>query len=186
MERRSTVKRIVADPQRCMACRACELACAVAHAETSDLVLAIRQGAAKPRIYIESAGGLAVPLQCRHCEDAPCMRVCPTAALWREGETAPVVVEQAKCIGCAYCVEVCPFGVIRLAQSATGGLPGNGKAVVKCDLCMRRQAEGLAPACVSACPVRALSFEDVDEGARRARRKTALAAIAGPEDVRQY
>ena len=57
------MKRIVADPAKCLACRTCEIACALAHADTDDLVRAIFQQGAKPRIYIEAAGGFAVPLQ---------------------------------------------------------------------------------------------------------------------------
>ena len=177
------MKRIVANPARCLACRACEIACALAHADTDDLVEAIFDRGAVPRVYVESAGDLAVPLECRHCEDAPCIRVCPTQALARAGPAEPVLADQHKCIGCAYCVEACPFGVIRLAQSSTGDAPGGRKVVIKCDLCVSRQAEGLPPACVAACPVGAITFEDVDENAKRARRRTAAqAAAAGGGD----
>lgn len=172
------MKRIVADPKRCMACRACELACALAHAATDDLVEAILQQVAKPRIYIESAGSLAVPLQCRHCDDAPCVRVCPSGALWRAGETGIVRADQEKCIGCAFCVEACPFGVIRLARRVRADASESGVAVVKCDLCEKRQAAGLPPACVASCPVRALSFEELGESAKRIRAATAAKVAA--------
>jgi carbon-monoxide dehydrogenase iron sulfur subunit len=171
------VKRIVADPKKCMACRACEIACALAHVETDDLVEAIAQGA-KPRIYIEAAGSFAVPLQCRHCEDAPCLRVCPSAAISREGDDQPVLVDPERCIGCGYCVEACPFGIIRLARRAAEDTSGDGLAVVKCDLCIARQAEGLQPACVSACPVSALFFVELEESTKKLRAKVAAAAIA--------
>ena len=164
------MKRIVADPTKCMACRACEFACALAHADSDDLAEAIFEQGVQPRIYIEPAGGLAVPLQCRHCEDAPCVQVCPTGALSRPGETGPVLAQEEKCIGCEFCVQACPFGVIRLASK--------GKVVIKCDLCIRRQAEGLQPACVAACPVGALALEEVAENARRARVKTAAELAA--------
>jgi len=159
------VKQIVADVSKCLACRGCEIACALAHVETDDLVTAITREHASPRIYIESAGGLAVPLQCRHCQDAPCVRVCPSGALWRPGEAEPVAVEQEKCIGCAFCVEACPFGVIRLASQK--------KAVIKCDLCAGRRSAGLRPACVDACPVGALSWQEVETAAKETRAKTA-------------
>jgi carbon-monoxide dehydrogenase iron sulfur subunit len=165
------VKRIVADPAKCLACRTCELACALAHADTNDLAEAIFQQGANPRIYIESAGALAVPLQCRHCEDAPCVRVCPSGALWRADQAGPVLSDQEKCIGCAFCVQACPFGVIQF-------VPG-GKVIIKCDLCTKRQVEGLAPACVAACPVAALRWEEVEGGARRARSAAAAADTEG-------
>jgi len=172
------VKRIVADPAKCMACRACEIACALAHADTDDLVEAISKRGAKPRIYIESAGEFAVPLGCRHCEDAPCVVVCPTGALSRPSDAEPVLVNQEKCIGCAFCVEACPFGVILLADSAGPDGSSSGKVVIKCDLCRRRVALSLEPACVSSCPVGALSFEDVDQNAKRARKRAAAQAVA--------
>ena len=172
------MKRIIADPVKCMACRACEFACALAHAETDDLVEAIFQQGAKPRVYVESAGGFAVPLQCRHCEDAPCVLVCPSGALWRPSDTGPVEVDQAKCLGCAFCVQACPFGIIRLAACAASDGSKGRTAVIKCDLCAERQSEGLQPACVVSCPVGALAFEEVDEIAKRNRAKAAARAAA--------
>lgn len=172
------MKRIVAYPERCTACRTCELACALAHAQTDDLVEALFRRGAKPRIYIQPAGEFAVPLQCRHCEDAPCVSVCPTGALSRPSEAEPVLVDQGRCIGCEFCVQACPFGVIVLSKSSVPGAPEGRRAVIKCDLCTDRQRDGQGPACVASCPVAALAFEEVDENARRARAKTAALAVA--------
>jgi len=172
------VKRVVADPTKCLACRGCELACALAHAGTTDLVEAIFVRGAKPRIYVEAAHAFAVPLACRHCEDAPCVRVCPSGALGRASEASPVLVVQSKCIGCGFCAEACPFGVIRLARCAEPGLADGQTAVIKCDLCAGQTGEGLGPACVAACPVGALAFEEIDDSARRAR-AWAAAQLAG-------
>ena len=172
------MKRIIADETKCMACRACELACALAHADTDDLLQAVLEQGARPRIYIEASGGLAVPLQCRHCDDAPCVTVCPSGALSRPNESEPVRVEQSRCIGCAYCVEACPFGVIVLGRRPPTEVAEGRKVVIKCDLCAGRTAEGLEPACVASCPVGALSFEEVDAGAKRARTRTAAKAVA--------
>ncbi len=164
------MKRIVAKAEKCMGCRGCELACALAHAAAVDLPAAIAAGA-RPRIYLAAAGPLAVPLQCRHCADAPCVRVCPTAALRRTDEESPVLVDPEKCIGCGFCVEACPFGVIRLGRG--------WKVVLKCDLCRERLARGQGPACVAACPVGALAFEEVEEDARRKRARTAREVAGG-------
>jgi carbon-monoxide dehydrogenase iron sulfur subunit len=176
------VKRIVADPKRCLACRTCELACAVAHAASDDLLQTVLSQRVKPRIYIEAAGRLAVPLQCRHCEDAPCLRVCSSGALWRADEAGPVLVRQERCIGCAFCVEVCPFGVIRLARVVRADASDSGLAVVKCDLCQQAQAAGLPPACVASCPVKALELKEVEDVARRMRAITA-AGVGADGDV---
>lgn len=170
------MKRIVADVAKCMACRACEIACALAHSAEDNLLEAIAAGA-RPRIFIEAAGRAAVPLQCRHCEDAPCVRVCPTGSLWRANESAPVLADESKCIGCAFCVQACPFGVIRLVRVEGRGEPRR-RAATKCDLCVNRQAKGQEPACVSTCPVGALSFEEVDATAARSRAKAASEAAS--------
>lgn len=172
------MKRIIADETKCMACRACEFACALAHAETDDLVEAILRQGSRPRIYIEAAGALAVPLQCRHCDDAPCVKVCPSGAISRSSETGPVRVDQGKCIGCAYCVQACPFGVVVLTKCSGSDASNSGKVVVKCDLCETRLSAGLQPACVSSCPVGALVFEEVEVGARKARARSAAKAAA--------
>ena len=172
------MRRIVADPTKCLGCRTCEFACALAHVDTDDLVEAILELGARPRIYIESAGEFAVPLGCRHCEDAPCVVVCPTGALSRPGDTGPVLVNQEKCIGCAFCVEACPFGVVVLSDASGRDASDSRKVVIKCDLCQERVALSLEPACVWACPVGALSFEEVDQNAKRARRRAAAQAVA--------
>jgi len=175
------VKRIVADPARCMACRSCELACAQVHAGTDDVLEATMIRGAKPCVYIELAAGLAVPLQCRHCDDAPCVRVCPSGALWRASPNEPVLVEQDRCFGCGFCVEACPFGVVRLTTAAVGDVQAQRRVVLKCDLCNERRKAGLQPACVSACPTKALRLEDVDQRARDARRRTAAQLAAASE-----
>ena len=131
---------------------------------------------------MESAGKFTVPLQCRDCDDAPCIKVCPTGATSRVSGAEPVLVDESKCIGCAYCVEACPFGVILVVPRDTPGASGGGKAVIKCDLCVDRQAEGLEPACVASCPVGALAFEEVDRGAQKARARAAARAAAYATD----
>jgi carbon-monoxide dehydrogenase iron sulfur subunit len=162
---------------RCMACHSCEMACAVAHSASKDLVSAMgEEPRPSARMTVEAVGGMAVPLQCRHCEDAPCVTICPTRAIEKLGPNQPVIVTAVRCIGCRLCLMVCPFGVIRLER--------DGKAALKCDLCMERLAEGQDPACVTACPTGALRFGEIGEGiaerCREAARKVAQAqASAG-------
>ena len=148
-------KAIMATVEKCLACRSCELACAVAHSKTGVVEKAITE-TPKPqkRVTVEAAGQHAVPIQCRHCEDAPCIAVCPTAAIHRpdEDKTGPVLIDQEKCIGCKYCLMVCPFGVIDVSN--------DGKVMVKCDLCFERAKMGEEPACVEACPTKALLLVD--------------------------
>jgi carbon-monoxide dehydrogenase iron sulfur subunit len=105
-------------------------------------------------------------MQCRHCEDAPCVAVCPSKALFKEaGGSAEniVVLDSGLCIGCKWCIEVCPFGVIKMNKS--------GSAVIKCDLCVERLRAGEKPACVAACKTGALSYRTSFDFARNKRKK---------------
>lgn len=146
---------IVIDASKCVACRTCELSCAVAHSKSKDLRKAMHEKpVSSPRIKVESTGNFVVPLQCRHCEDAPCVRVCPTKAISREDVESPVLIDNERCIGCKWCILVCPFGVINMDK--------NGKFVIKCDLCVERLKKGEKPACVVNCPTRAIKFKRLE------------------------
>ncbi len=143
------------DITRCMACHSCEVACAVAHSASKDLIEAMSEDP-RPlaRIRVVTAGDMHVPLGCRHCEDAPCIAICPANALEKSAPDRPVMLDEDKCVGCGYCVAACPLGVMMLSR--------DGKIALKCDLCIERLDEGLEPACVSACPTLALHFESVE------------------------
>jgi len=169
---RCTVKRmIVLNVEKCLGCKSCEIACAVAHSVSKDLYRAIRETPSpKARVSVELAVGVPVPVQCRHCEDAPCMSVCPTGAVHRADEDSPVVIDQDRCIGCKMCIQVCPFGVIALSA--------DGKGVLKCDLCVERLGQGQEPACVCACPTGALRFADMEEVSGRKRHKAAEQVVS--------
>ena len=89
---------------------------------------------------------------CNHCNDPGCMAVCPTGAMHRD-EEGFVVHDNAKCIGCGRCVNACPYGAVSLSR-------GSGYAQ-KCDACASLRQAGRNPACVDACPTRALRFTDI-------------------------
>ncbi|MCK5113276.1 MAG: 4Fe-4S binding protein [Phycisphaerae bacterium] len=158
-------KIIVVDEDRCLGCKQCMIECAMEHSDAETLAEAIRNGELQSRVHVESVGEFGVPIQCRHCEDAPCMEVCPTNAITREGPADPVLLDQDKCIGCKFCLMACPFGVITLARS--------GKAVVKCDMCIERAKNGEPPACVVGCPTKAMQLVELDEALSEKRRKAA-------------
>jgi len=157
---------IHAQPDLCMGCHACELACAVAHVEGHDLLSAV---AAKlplqPRIHVVMVDGATMPMQCRQCEDAPCTKVCPTGAC-RQTDGQVEIIEQ-HCIGCKLCVMVCPFGAITVRSEvvAEGISLTNHGVATKCDLCVDFRAETGAtePACVQSCPTKAIQLVDLDE-----------------------
>ncbi|MHC4156138.1 MAG: 4Fe-4S dicluster domain-containing protein [Planctomycetota bacterium] len=167
-------KSIAVNIEKCLACRSCEIACALVHSESKVLQEAVSESP-KPqrRVTVESAEGFAVPIQCRHCDDAPCITVCPTGAIHRHRDNDPVLIDKEKCIGCRFCLMVCPFGVIDVTR--------DGKAVVKCDLCIERTKAGQEPACVEACPTGALKLADEKELAADKRKRTARGLVAATQ-----
>ncbi len=161
-------KIIVVDVKECMACRTCEIACALAHSESKTLDEAMKKQEA--RINVEGNIELWAPILCRHCEDAPCVKICPTGAINRQDPNGPVLIEQDLCIGCKFCLVVCPFGVI--------GPSDEGRTVIKCDLCLERLEIGQEPACVASCPMCALRLVEAEEYVRQ-KRAEAAAELAG-------
>ncbi len=159
-------KIIMVDETRCLGCKTCELECALAHSESGTLAEAAVAGCRlQSRVHVEPAGQFAIPMQCRHCEDAPCIKVCPTDAICRSSQDAPVLLDQDQCIGCKLCMFACPFGAIDMSK--------DNKAMVKCDLCIERTEAGELPACVSGCPTKAMRLVELDDHLRQQRRQVA-------------
>ncbi len=109
---------------------------------------------------------------CNHCDNPPCVRVCPTEATWKRPDGI-VMMDEHRCIGCRYCMTGCPYGArsfnfedprLSLPAEPTNDYPTRTKGVVeKCTFCSERLAEGRPPACVEACQaigVGALTFGD--------------------------
>ena len=104
-------------------------------------------------------------VQCFHCEDAPCIKACPTKATWREPDGI-VVVDYNWCIGCRYCMAACPYWGRRFnwgdphvppdevtkKQHYLGNRQRMRGVVEKCTFCIQRTREGRLPACAEACP----------------------------------
>lgn len=139
---------IVADPQKCIGCRTCEVACVVAHQEEQDCA-AVSAVAFSARIRVVKGHAFTTAVSCHQCEDAPCANVCPTRAIRRSGGVW--LVEQRHCIGCKSCMIACPFGAMQVTST------NENVQALKCDLCSHR---GEGPACVAACPTHALSCID--------------------------
>ena len=101
------------------------------------------------------------PKSCLHCEDPPCVPVCPTGASYKRKEDGIVLVDYDKCIGCKYCAWACPYGARELDEAR--------QVMTKCTLCVDRihdkalpEAER-KPACVLACPTSARLFGDIHD-----------------------
>jgi molybdopterin-containing oxidoreductase family iron-sulfur binding subunit len=112
-----------------------------------------------------------VPVLCNHCEDPPCVKVCPTKATWKR-EDGIVMMDYHRCIGCRYCMAACPYGARSFnwkdprpfIKTINEDFPTRTKGVVeKCSFCEERLAKGLKPACVEACQENALIFGDLND-----------------------
>ena len=139
------------DFDKCTGCRVCELVCALEREKTFDPKLS--------RIKVLRLHELVnLPVTCRLCEDAICVRACPRDALTQSEETGVIMVDDAKCDLCGWCIESCEHGAIFLNQDK--------KTVMICNLC-----EG-TPQCVEWCPEGALSLMTQKEFDQKARKTT--------------
>lgn len=159
---------VMADGSKCTGCKACELACFAAHNRQSNGVghtAGTVTVPVTPKLYLVRGEGICLPIQCKHCEDAPCLNACVKGAISRV--SGQVIIDEKKCIGCKDCVMACPFGAIAILPVSENGAQltqsGSGlpqKAASKCDLCLGLPG---GPACVRACPNKALRLVDPDE-----------------------
>ncbi len=173
------MKKVVVNPQRCVGCMQCMIACATAHSRTQSLfTAALETPTPKPRVHV-GAGlcGDGFPNRCRHCDPAPCMLACLPGAIHRDPELDTVRIDPDRCINCASCAMACPFGVIRYHVDPLG--PPGKTVAVKCDNCVDRRREGRIPACVEVCKSGALTFEEM--GAAMKRQTDAVARSVASE-----
>lgn len=112
---------VIADAGKCIGCKACELACFAVHNRENGVSAAVGTITIPviPRLYVTKAGRSAAPVQCRHCENAPCAAACPVGAIRQENGT--ILIDEERCIGCKACALACPFGAIALVKSYSHG-----------------------------------------------------------------
>lgn len=153
------MKRVYCIIEKCLSCRACEIACAVAHSRSKKLPDAVREfPLSKNRIHVESIdeglsphGIRSIAVQCRHCDEPLCAQACISGGISRHTDTGQIVNDPDKCVECWSCIMVCPFGAIVRHEDC--------HQAVKCDHCLDRDN----PACVEACPTRALIYCEQEE-----------------------
>jgi nitrite reductase (NADH) large subunit len=158
--------RLIFDRERCLACRSCELACAIAHSRSRELRAAAgEEPPPRPRVSLVKtrrpgrAGARAEgerpwlagvdALRCEQCTEPLCVFSCKTGALHRDARDGHVVFDEDRCVGCLMCVMVCPLGI----------RPDPARErVVRCDVCRGLER----PACVEACPTAALAVAETE------------------------
>jgi len=141
------------DMTACIACKACQVACKDKNDLPVEIVYrSVRtfEGGTYPQSWSYN-----LSISCNHCEQPRCVENCPTGARTKRTEDGLVVVDQEACIGCQYCVWSCPYGASHYIED---------KGVVgKCNGCVNLVTQGMNPACVDACVMRALEFGDIAE-----------------------
>ncbi len=163
---------MLVDATRCVSgCEACVNACAMEHGiEMTDRPEIDAQWIRKVDLIDEDSGReISLPVMCQHCEDAPCVAVCPTGASFRR-EDGIVLVNKHTCIGCRYCMMACPYMArsfihINLVGQRTHSPRGKG-TVESCTFCVHRVDRDREPACVEACTEaghQALLFGDLSD-----------------------
>ena len=156
---------VVGDSSKCTGCKACELACFTVHNQKNNGVcrtVGTVTVPVMPRLFLVQGETFSVPVQSKHCEDAPCLNACTKKAISRVDQQ--VIIDEKKCMGCKDCMMACPFGVIMLAPVYDhskvlhqSGTDEPVKGAFKCDLCIGRED---GPACVEVCPHQALRLVD--------------------------
>jgi molybdopterin-containing oxidoreductase family iron-sulfur binding subunit len=174
------------DLSRCIGCRRCVYACVRENNQSRDpqiqWIRVLEMNKEKGVDVMESTqyynpekvpqpGHFYMPVQCHHCRNSPCTKVCPVKATWREPDGI-VVIDYDRCVGCRCCMAACPYGArhfnwgeptIAAAEvhpdtHYLGNRPRPKGVVEKCTFCIQRVRNGRYPACVEICPVGARKF----------------------------
>ncbi len=156
---------MIIDTRRCSGCQACSIAC------KTEFEVPI--GAVRSWVEHHEAGKFPnverrmLPRLCNQCSEPPCTEVCPPEAkdaTYKRKEDGIVVVDESKCVGCAKCVEACPYDSRFMNPFKGNAMKTNGNgAADKCDFCLHRISQGVEPSCVNTCPGKARIFGDLND-----------------------
>jgi Fe-S-cluster-containing dehydrogenase component/formate-dependent nitrite reductase membrane component NrfD len=156
----------VIDQRKCIGCHACTVACK----EENQVPL----GAFRTWVKYVERGAYPYTrryfsvLRCNHCDDAPCVTICPTVALYRRDDGI-VDFDNSRCIGCKSCMQACPYDALYIDPDTS--------TAAKCHYCAHRVEVGLEPACVVVCPEQAIIAGDLDDPASRIARLVATEQV---------
>jgi molybdopterin-containing oxidoreductase family iron-sulfur binding subunit len=167
---------MVIDLRRCIGCNACTVACKQQYGNPPGIFYS-HVGITEVGKY-PNARQVPLPVLCNHCDNPPCVDVCPTGASQKQSN-GMVLIDDDKCIGCRYCMVACPYNVRQFIGSEPKGYyPDKGGlttyetvayaqhqvgTVEKCSFCATRVAAGQLPACVLTCVGQARFFGDLDD-----------------------
>lgn len=142
----------VIDLRKCIGCHACTIACKSEH----DIPVGVNRCWVKTveKGLFPETQRLFLPVLCNQCEEAPCMKICPTGALFRRRDGI-VDLNGEACIGCRACMVACPYDQLFIDP--------NTRTAEKCNFCANRVENHLQPACVSVCPTECRIFGDLDD-----------------------
>jgi Fe-S-cluster-containing dehydrogenase component len=163
---------MVIDLAKCKNVRACVAECQQNHALRPDqefMKVLLMQDS-------EDSAPYWFPKPCYHCEQPPCVKVCPVDATFKR-QDGIVLIDNERCIGCKFCVAGCPYSarifqwkkvelppeLAKFKPDPEKSMPAKTGTVSKCDFCPDRSREGLLPYCVKACPMGVLYFGDMNE-----------------------
>jgi Fe-S-cluster-containing dehydrogenase component/formate-dependent nitrite reductase membrane component NrfD len=157
----------VIDQRKCIGCHACTVACKAEH----DVPIGVYRTWVK---YVEkgefpNSRRYFLVNRCNHCDDAPCVTICPTKALFKRKDGI-VDFDSSRCIGCKSCMQACPYDALYIDPYS--------HTAAKCNYCAHRTEIGLEPACVIVCPERAIIAGDMNNPASE------IANIIAHEQVR--
>jgi Fe-S-cluster-containing dehydrogenase component/formate-dependent nitrite reductase membrane component NrfD len=142
------------DLRKCIGCHACTIACKAEH----DIPIGVNRCWVKTveKGVFPETRRFFFPVLCNQCTDAPCVRICPTNALFKRRDGI-VDLHGDSCIGCRACMEACPYDQLFIDP--------NTRTAEKCNFCANRVENRLLPACVSVCPTECRIFGDLDDPA---------------------
>ena len=140
------------DLRKCIGCHACTIACKAEHQIPVGVnrcwVKTVEKGT------FPDTRRFFFPVLCNQCVEAPCVRICPTNALFKRRDGI-VDLNSESCIGCRACMEACPYDQLFIDP--------NTRTAEKCNFCANRVENRLEPACVSVCPTECRIFGDLDD-----------------------
>ena len=142
----------VIDLKKCIGCHACTIACKAEH----DIPIGVNRCWVKTveKGTFPDTQRLFLPVLCNQCEEAPCLKICPTNALYKRPDGI-VDLNNDACIGCRACMAACPYDQLFIDP--------NTRTAEKCNFCANRVENNLQPACVSVCPTDCRIFGDLDD-----------------------